>query len=85
MYAGFCNYQVEALHIYKLTTGVFFSFNSTVLAMEAEYATSSSSYAFFSSCGTFLLMFFGSAAIGIVFALASALISFNVQYYLVIC
>ena len=41
-----------------------------------RYADSSSFETFFSAVGNFLVMFSGSAAIGIVFALISALISY---------
>ena len=42
-----------------------------------QYADSSSFETFFSAVGNFLVMFSASAAIGIAFALISALISFN--------
>ena len=52
--------------------------SSTILEMGAEqYADSSSFETFFSAVGHFLVMFCGSAAIGIGFALTSALISYN--------
>ena len=54
------------------------SFCSTILEMGSEqYADSSSFETFFSAVGNFLVMFSGSAAIGILFALISALISFS--------
>lgn len=47
-----------------------------------QYAESSSFETFFSAVGNFLVMFCGSAAIGIVFALTSALISFKTNFTL---
>ncbi|KAG1677114.1 Sodium/hydrogen exchanger 8 [Nymphon striatum] len=44
-----------------------------------EMANVSSSYAFAHGVGTFCLMFFASAAIGVIFALTSALISFYID------
>ena len=61
-----------------LFNNFFFFFHSTILEMGSEqYADSSSFETFFSAVGNFLVMFSASAAIGIAFALISALISFN--------
>ena len=49
----------------------------------AKYAESSSFETFFSAVGNFLVMFCGSAGIGILFALISALISFKANLTLV--
>ena len=46
-----------------------------------QYADSSSFETFFSAVGNFLVMFCGSAAIGIIFALISALISLKILCY----
>ena len=66
-----------------LFNNFFFLFHSTILEMGSEqYADSSSFETFFSAVGNFLVMFSASAAIGIAFALISALISFNEMVFL---
>ena len=66
-----------------LLNNFFFFFHSTILEMGSEqYADSSSFETFFSAVGNFLVMFSASAAIGIAFALISALISFNEMVFL---
>ncbi|CAH3149960.1 unnamed protein product [Porites evermanni] len=61
-----------------LNDAVSIVMTNTILEMGSEqYADSSSFETFFSAVGNFLVMFSASAAIGIAFALISALISFN--------